>query len=174
MLIFPVGTPWGQVWFYLPSPPSKWTQVFSKRSHKTQQHFEAARAASLCEINARNVPAAAPSIVAVLLACSNRGSCVGAVVSPGPTPRTLAGFSVIPISRGSFHTPSVPRTGCVVVQAWLSGPRAPFPLSLLQPGAAHGDPHRGAGVQVRPVPKGLQLEIQPDSSPDVSRQREAV
>lgn len=38
-------------------------------SHKTQQHFEAARAASICEINARNVPVAAPSIVAVLLAC---------------------------------------------------------------------------------------------------------
>lgn len=48
------------------------------------------------------------------------------------------------------------------------------PVSFSQPGAAHGNPHRGEGVQVRPVSQGFQLEIQPDSSPNVSRQRETV
>jgi len=53
VLIFPFRNLQGQVWFHLPFPPCKWTQIFSKKYHKTQHPLRQNRAASFCKINAK-------------------------------------------------------------------------------------------------------------------------
>lgn len=111
MLIFPFRNLQGQVWFYLPSPPCKWTGVLNKQNHKTR--FEA-EDGSFHLRNKRPNPkrclrVAAPLAVGVLLTASSQrllGPRSAAAVSPGGPPDPPAWFSVtVSTLRSRVRTP---------------------------------------------------------------------